>query len=524
MKKVLPINLEPPVRSYSYFSYPHCIISAPERIGEKVAEFTFFEYERYDWNEKTGNIQIKREGERFCAFSGHPYKENLNGCLFRNLKEDDFIRISICFQEYTHPWGAINLFISDLEEEKIMLNDDDYICRLGNFNRDGVYFRCNNIMQNTVAEDIVTDISDRPVELLLHRKGNLVEGYIGDEKGNLRLAYRKELSLSEKMDLKIGVQLKMNDNVYYKWLFSNYIQLSFANAYYAWRMDYFYGVIKEWRFDWVNYFLNSNNISLKYVNKYGSLKFLKENIDNGSYIEAMLDQYYIENREEYQGEHHLHQNLIYGYDDEKKYFLVLGYTNNGLLAQTQISFQDMKRQFEKTKRVKDIYIIEYQQDENPVLYNPSYILNMMGQYLESENSGYYLNMIVYQQHRWVYGMDIYDTWTQGEGLDRVFTDRRITHLLYEHKTLMKERVKYIFYKEGVEGEEVDLIIRGFDEVENLALQLRNLVLKSGISGSEEEKNKILQCIHVLKNREQECLRKFFEIFDTRDLKPEIWEY
>lgn len=509
MKKELPINIDSKIRAYSYYAYPHCIISAEERVGDMTAKIQMHDCEDKVWKSVSGDLTIQQDGDIYSFFATNQYKENLNYCLYRNLEEEDFIHISILFQQYTNPWGAINLFVSDLDESELLLEDDKYLCRLGNFNQDGVYFRNNNIQLNPISNNI----NKTNIELLLYYKAGVVKGYASDDKGKLRKFYEAELSKGKGKNLKIGVQVKLRDNVYYQWLYMNYIQISFTNEYYAWRMDYFYGIIKEWRFSWVNYFLNSHEIKLKYVNRYGSVKFLQENIDENKYIEVKLDQYNIDNRNEYMTEHHLHQNLIYGYDNTKKVFLVLGFKNNGLLAKTEISYSAIKNQFEKRESVTDIFVVEYRQDSNPVQYNCNYIIDMVKQYLKGENSGYYLNMVVYQQPTWIYGVKIYDEWLQGDGIVRVLEDTRVSHLLYEHKVLMKERFAYLFYKKNIHNEESEHILTELKEVEEIALSIRNRVIKmSLLTFDEENVNNLRKMINVLKKKENRVLTRAIALF------------
>lgn len=73
----------------------------------------------------------------------------------------------------------------------------------------------------------------------------------------------------------------------------------------------------------------------------------------GHYIELKIDQYYLSGHKEYHVRHHLHQNLIYGYDDHLHTFLTLGYSNSGKIKKHTIQYMEMKRDL---KRYPDIQI------------------------------------------------------------------------------------------------------------------------------------------------------------------------
>ncbi len=92
----LPICTTPEVRTYSYYALPQCIIMAEERIGKRIAEFEICE---------TDN--------------------------------EGYVHIKVNFQQESEPWAAVNVFLTD-DEENVLLGDNEYICRFGNFIHDGV--------------------------------------------------------------------------------------------------------------------------------------------------------------------------------------------------------------------------------------------------------------------------------------------------------------------------------------------------------------------------------------------------
>lgn len=238
MKKELPINHNPFIRTYSYYAFPHCIIDSPFYINKTAARLTLFDYENYQWNIVNDDLQYNHNSDSLTFECTNEYLEKMNACLFRNLLPDDFIRVRIDYQQYTEPWGAINLFITDLGEENIM-NDDQYIYRLGNFNYDGVYFRLNNKLHKIVQSE-----TGSAIELLLHYNESGIEAYVGEKNGKLKQVFHKNHTFETKKNLKIGIQVKLNDNTYYKWLFSNYIQMSCDLTHPDRRLEFFYGTRK----------------------------------------------------------------------------------------------------------------------------------------------------------------------------------------------------------------------------------------------------------------------------------------
>ena len=50
---------------------------------------------------------------------------------------EGYVHIKVNFQQESEPWAAVNVFLAD-DEENVLLGDNEYICRFGNFIHDGV--------------------------------------------------------------------------------------------------------------------------------------------------------------------------------------------------------------------------------------------------------------------------------------------------------------------------------------------------------------------------------------------------
>lgn len=482
-KVVLPIIKNVPVYTYSYYAYPLSIIAAEERVGDCVVKFEVADYDKHQWTEQLDTFRIVYDENCFELYTRNPYKGELNGVISRPLEMVDAIRVRIYYQQYTCPWGAINLFIDDAPEMELKLGDDDYLYRLGFFNREGIYFRVNNQPKKL-------NINQQwfPVDLMLCRDKEIVEAYLCD--GEMRyLLCQTVLRETGRDILKIGIQIKENENTYYHWLYRNFIQISCDVTDVNRPIDYLYSVERNWRFDSINYFITSNETPLHLINEYGVLRFIKECIDEGKYLELLLDQYYIPERTEFHCIHYLHQNLIYGYNDHDKIFYLLGYTNNGKLSGMQVSYSDIKYQFSKRKCVRDIYVLEYEQDGYSIEYHKEYIIKMIKQYLIGYNSSYDIAYLIEPRKR-IYGMKCYNVLLSDEGMERLLTDRRILHLFYEHKSLMKDRLSYLKYYGAIEPKAWEEISTNYDEVVRIAFNIRSLSVKYSKTGDNEIIKKI----------------------------------
>lgn len=507
-KKILPVTTDVSVYTYTYYGYPHSIIAAEEHTGDYVAGLEIINYKSYKWTEQFEELDRKQNGNTFKFYSKHPYKEKLHGAMSRTLGLVDAVRVRIYYQQYAHPWGAVNLFINDGEEEDLVLGDDSYSFRLGYFNREGVYLRYQNIPQK-----LELNTNSFPVDLMLCRDHEIIEAYLYEGKQQ-HLLWQKALPEWKEKTGRIGVQVRGNANTYYPWLYRNFIQVSCDIHSVNRPVDFFYGVEKDWNFHWINYFLNFNEIPQHMITHYGVLPFIRECIDKGKYIELRLDQYHIQNRDEYHRHHFSHQNLIYGYDDSQKLVYLLGYANAGQMVKTELSYADLKYQFIKRKCVTDIFVIEYKQEAYGFEYQGKYITMMMHQYLDSYNSSFNLGHLIEPRTR-VYGIAYYNELLTEKGMQMLLSDRRAVHLLYEHKALMKERLKYIIYHEAENNDELNRYPEAYSEVVRMAFNIRSLAVKYEISPDENIAGKIKELLRKMCTLEKRVLSEFLsriEIF------------
>ncbi len=82
-------------------------------------------------------------------------------------------------------------------------------------------------------------------------------------------------------------------------------------------------------------------------------------------------------------------------------------------------------------------------------------------------------------------------------------DIRALHLLYDHKVLMNERLKYLMEKGIIEYD--NEILDGYMEVVNNMLTARNLLIKTSITGDVNCLDRFEKYIMTAKAKEIEVL-------------------
>ena len=425
----LPICITPEVRTYSYYALPLCIIMAEERIGKRIAEFEICETDQNNWT----SIGMKKEGTYWKYESEDAYNRSCNGCIYRPLPHNEgYVHIKIKFQQESEPWAAINVFLTD-DEENVLLGDEKYICRFGNFIHDGV-----SLYYSGKKEQMKERLDGKQGDFVLSMSKGKLECFFGEGKQIKKIA-EKEINADKQ--LYIGVQVRHEENSFYPWLFSNFIQINCDLNSEHRRLE-FYNFYKKEQFDLPNHFLDYSYLNSSDVLHYGGTNVLKWELSQRRYIEMKLDQYYLFGREEYHCVHHLHQNLLYGYDDKKKIFMSAGYENSGKLHTYTVSYSDMMAILKQNINLV-IKVITYHQGFRFYRFVPEYIQEVCTDYLEERDAEQSMQCFLPAERR-VYGMGIYRELKTGQGMDLLIADRRLSYLLYEHKVIMEKRIEYMW--------------------------------------------------------------------------------
>ena len=72
MKKILPINNNPSMRTYTHHGYFHAILSTEEKVVKdditSIAELSIKDYDTFSWKVKQGKVKYKQEGNQFIVY------------------------------------------------------------------------------------------------------------------------------------------------------------------------------------------------------------------------------------------------------------------------------------------------------------------------------------------------------------------------------------------------------------------------------------------------------------------------
>ncbi len=236
---------------------------------------------------------------------------------------------------------------------------------------------------------------------------------------------------------------------------------------------------------------------------------IREFLSQGYYVVfEQVDDYYIPGKSWYQKRHFEHDGLICGYDQEEKTYTMFAYDdtwNYRVFKTTQKGFNDGWRSIFKQGRYGSITGIRAG-GENVVL-DPPNILTQLKIYLDSSLAKYPVT-----ETGFVFGIAVQDYIALYVGFLMDGTvpyermDRRIFRLLWEHKTVMLQRIA------AVEKQfKMDSTISGeYAELVKDANTMRMLYASHHMRRRDSVLPVIQKTLIRLRNKEEEVLSRFTE--------------
>ena len=315
----------------------------------------------------------------------------------------------------------------------------------------------------------------------------------------------------------------MNDN-YLPWLYNYYIQLQFANNInhpeIGARLDF------ENLFEWESCpFLYYQKIHRNLIKSgwEGITDFIVECIDQGYYLYFTVDSFYINIYQAYQVFHFIHPLLVYGYSLDKKVFYVADNCHDGKYSYETVAFEQLVQGYDEAVNYDEefyldaVNIVKYQKRDRFYNWHHDYTfdVNLVKSTIEDYLSSKGLvehGMVPLKKKKketLVYGVECYDYLLNYlKNLDQYKYDHRTFFVLYEHKKIMTERIRYMqdngYLSAG------DNFLECFKQIETEAEIIHNLWLKYGIKNRESTLITIIAKLEQLALFEKENLKKVLD--------------
>lgn len=502
-KRVLDINAEPELRTYTHHGFLHAVISGEEKVSRNVACLEVPGFHKDSWEIQNEELSFESDHDQL-SFSCNEWAVHMNVCFWRSCSVNDRIVIRIKKQLYANVYGAINLFVTGASQED-MLEDDGYLFRLGHFCKDGVYVRLENVTQNIPYME-----NDMPLQLEIRREGRQLRAYGGQEEHPVCLGQWSSEAVDG--DLRIGFEIKLNDNMYYDWLYSNYIQIYAGRDFRTVKLDFRVNEKKDWQFYTTNFFLdyhieNTHTIACMGLSV---LDYVRIQIEVNRYIEMWLNENLLDGLRDDAGRH-FHQNLIYGYDDGREELYVLQFVK-GIPTKKAMSYQDFVSDRNTSRQYDKVIAITYNPNAKGYSLSIENLIGELKDYTMSDTTDRRSRQFFHNQDI-LWGRAVVKHLSSEEGIHALLHDFRVSHLLFEKSSIMRKRMEYLMHK-GILCEEQFAIVKPeLDELLKLSIDIKQLVLMNYIKNSARYVEKIKLDLKNYQEMEESCLPKIISVLE-----------
>lgn len=279
--------------------------------------------------------------------------------------------------------------------------------------------------------------------------------------------------------------------------------------------------------------LEFERINLNELEGIDIISLIQNTLNEKKYVTLFLDEYYMDKTALAGKKHHLAEFFIYGYDDEKRIFYTVGFNSSEFFGQLTYSYNAVIKAHDSFVNDREkfgelpVWVIWYafskiKKKEN-IKENSDIktILCELEEYASSTEMNQKLRseIIEGRGNIAVYGADcqneIIKSLYEMLNNDKFYTDYRHVHLLYEHKKIVLEKMRYI---ENVTKADVSEIIDRYKSVMKKTELAKVFFLKAIMSDNETDlydqlKNKpiiskIIKFLEDVSNNEPAILLDF----------------
>ncbi len=317
-----------------------------------------------------------------------------------------------------------------------------------------------------------------------------------------------------------------------KWIYSNYIQLRCYNIQEIFTGDdmLFADImpgsssLKECPY------LITSLMTKEQIESYcgNIIDFIIKTIDLNGYVYGVFDEAKIlcDTEVDYKFPHEL---FIYGYNIDEEIFYVGDFTFKDHYSYTTVSFKDVEKGYEVItaqddhmfkddyKGTRGLYVILKNSDTPYYEVDIELIKTTLREYLNSMDTKNHFRMMRNRFDDTIFGVDVYD-----RVLSRINSqmseeepdfDIRALHLMYDHKVLMLERLKYLMVNDYMEYDKE--ILDEYKTVVVNMLAARNLLVRISITGDTGAAVRFKKYFNIAKEKEVSILLKVLSLLDNK---------
>jgi hypothetical protein len=242
------------------------------------------------------------------------------------------------------------------------------------------------------------------------------------------------------------------------------------------------------------------------------VEFVKKNLQLNFYFITNVDEYYLSNLQMGGNGHLNHQVLVYGFDDGKQIFHIVGYKQDGHYGETFSTYKEFEFGFMNESSVPSspIRLLKMDHEVN-YNFNLTKVIEQLNNYLIGTKPQQFLSPLVFELpgDEVMYGINVYDYLVLS--IEHSILDIRGYHTLMEHKSCMLSRLKYL---QNIYNISLDNIVIEYENIHRDTRVLKNLVLKYQLLLAEnkyQSPGRIVSLINKIKTDERTLLNRLVDL-------------
>lgn len=311
----------------------------------------------------------------------------------------------------------------------------------------------------------------------------------------------------------------LNHEESYAWFYNYYIQLEAPPDGVGVRLDFYTTLLFK-----TCPFIYYQRISRDLVaQKWGKISdYIIDCLDLGYYVYFLVDRYYIPEYAEYQKRHRIHDIFVFGYNLSEKTFNVADCFSGGLYRYAKATFTQIESGYENfhlTGRpdwFDGVESISYR-NKFDYAFDINLVIEFIEDYLSSKSTSqrYKIPSEKYcaeglERKNFVYGLAIYQLLQEHIKRSREYLnfDIRPFSLLWNHKTVMQDRIKYLagnnYLRDWVFPAEE------YARFAEETLNLRNMIIETMVSRNPKYIDFMIEKLGEIALRERDVLEKMLE--------------
>lgn len=359
------------------------------------------------------------------------------------------------------------------------------------------------------------------------------------ESNKLKIKLQRDITTYLHRSLPLCAILAYEEN--YPWYYQHYLQIfsvkysnGFCRAEFLEPKNNFSEIFDE---TYMSFSEMKNNKSI--------IEFIVDKIDLGNYVTVYVDEYHLTEKASYNKSHFVHPSLIYGYDNNEKKLMSIGFDADSIFRELTFDYNSFSTAYEDGKQhykefapwaeMEAVQLLKPKKPDKKYDFTEEKFLNEMGCHLNSsETNRSRVNRLITPEElqtvsEMKFGMDVYDVVLealQTLSPNMVTIDYRTFHLLYEHKKCIYERLNYISEKRKVDIsallEEYSGLIASLNTVRLNFYDLEHM-FTTGIGLEEVSQNELMGKvmgmigkIMAVKNRESDLLGNIYKILKEKN--------